>query len=221
MKLVFISDTHNQHDFEVPEGDILVHCGDLTTMGTFSQVLNALTWVAELPFKDRVVIAGNHDFLFQNSQEMGKTAVLQAKGHVKTGQLHYLQDSGIEIEGLRFWGSPWTPRFYDWAFQLGHEHPADKHWDRVPERVDVLITHGPPRGILDMTPRGEAVGDEALFWALRNGDIKPKIHAFGHIHHCGGQVAIRSWPASNPLFVNAAVCDEFYCPTQKPVVVEL
>jgi hypothetical protein len=227
-RLVFVSDTHLQHDFKVPEGDALVHCGDLTPMGTFPQVLNALTWLAAQPHRYKVVVAGNHDFLFERLPEMGRTALVQAREHLALGtELHYLEDSSVNLLGLNFYGSPWTPRFYDWAFQLGSAMPgggagrdAVKHWAKLPEGTDILVTHGPPRGVLDRTPRGDLVGDEALLEAVKR--VRPLIHAFGHIHCNGGQVAVVGPTGAGALLsINAAVCDEFYCPTNPPVVVTL
>jgi len=99
-----------------------------------------------------------------------------------------LNDSGVTIEGIKFWGSPITPFFHDWAF---NRWPAGikPHWDLIPEEVDVLITHGPPFGILDLTTYSkENVGCPILREKIFS--IKPKVHVFGHIHEARGSVEI-------------------------------
>ena len=110
MKLVVISDTHCAEP-ELPDGDILVHCGDLTYNGTDSETKKALTWLATRPHKYKIFIAGNHEMGWRSST----ARYWKLKDHVPP--LIYLHDSGCEIEGIKFWGSPVQPWFYDWAFQ--------------------------------------------------------------------------------------------------------
>lgn len=239
-RVVCISDTHLAHEDEgrrgtmpeIPGGDILVHAGDLTFMGSYEELLRELTWLAGLPHRHKVVIAGNHDWLFQKNPEMAKTALVKAREHLPPGsELIYLQDSEAEVQGLRVWGSPWTPRFYDWAFQLDKrpdstrpfllkpgQKDAETRWRQIPEGLDLLITHGPPLHALDLTPRRDRVGDPALAARLVElGDKGPRVHAFGHIHHCGGSVKV----GKHGISINAALCDENYRPVNQIVVVEL
>lgn len=210
MKVVCISDTHLDHDFVIPSGDLLIHAGDLTSMGTFMEIKNAGEWLASQPHPHKIVIAGNHDFLFEKDQNLARLALGSG--------VTYLQDEGIgiTISGITYsiWGSPWTPRFYDWAFQLGSQKPADKHWGKIPRDLDILVTHGPPFGILDKTPRGDHVGDKDLLYRVRQ--VKPTLHVFGHIHGSHGIVE-----SSAGISVNAATCDEYYNSSQEPIVVEL
>lgn len=211
MRIVCLSDTHLSHNFKVPEGDMLIHAGDLTGMGTFREVKAAAEWLASLPFKHKVVIAGNHDWLFQKDPVFARQTLL-----AYDPQINYLQESGVEIEGLKIWGSPWTPRFFNWAFQLP---PSHDHWDRIPEGTDILVTHGPPKGILDLIPRGEHVGDLLLLSAVER--IAPTLHVFGHIHSAAG---MHHWtPIGDvvPIFVNASICDEMYDPTHPPITIDL
>jgi Icc-related predicted phosphoesterase len=112
-------------------------------------------------------------------------------------------DSGVTIEGIKFWGSPVTPFFHNWAFNR-YENEIGPHWDLIPEGIDVLITHGPPHGILDKTIReGWSVGCKSL--KAKVDQIKPQVHVFGHIHEEMGQVEI-----GGTTFINASVVDERY-----------
>lgn len=205
MRLVFVSDTHNQTRFDVPDGDVLVHCGDFTMNGTAKEIIAFDDWLAALPHKYKVVCAGNHDIGFEDAPEA-------AQRLLKTPI--YLQDSSIEIEGIKFYGSPWTPWFYDFAFNLPPGRALALKWDKIPSDTDVLITHGPPYGIFDLNMHGEHVGDEELLDAVEH--VKPKIHAFGHVHysHDAGKLG-------DTLFVNAAICTDRYDAWQKPAVVDL
>jgi predicted phosphodiesterase len=204
MRLVFISDTHNKTDFVVPDGDVLVHCGDFTMNGSAREIQAFDLWLESLPHRYKIVIAGNHDIGFEEAPEAAQ-ALLRTP--------IYLQDSGIVIEGVRFYGSPWTPWFYDWAFNLPPGMPLSLKWDLISKDVDVLITHGPPYGILDLNMRDEHCGDEALLEAVEQ--IKPKIHAFGHVHYSRGAGHL-----GETLFVNAAICTDRYDAWQKPTVVD-
>lgn len=217
MRIVCVSDTHLAHDFKVPDGDILIHAGDLTGRGTFAEIASAGRWLAGLPHKHKIVIAGNHDFLFQKDINHGKHALGDGFENVE-----YIQDEAIKVAGLTIIGSPWTPRFYDWAFQLDRGRPAGEHWTNIlrrsqaafdPTGVDILITHGPPFGILDKTYRGDHVGDKDLLAMCRR--MQPRLHVFGHIHHSHGAIE-----SSGGMSVNAAVCDEYYDPTQGAVVID-
>ena len=124
---------------------------------------------------------------------------------------HYLDDSGCEIEGIRFWGSPITPEFCNWAFM---REPRDigRHWDAIPDDTDVLITHGPPHGILDQCP--DSVGCEQLLEAVKR--VGPKVHAFGHIHEGHGILE-----KDGTTFVNASIMDGRYRPVNAPIGVEV
>jgi predicted phosphodiesterase len=131
----------------------------------------------------------------------------------------YLQDSEVTIDGLRIWGSPWQPEFYDWAFNLPRGDALKEKWDLIPAGIDILVTHGPPRGKLDMTysyagfPR-----DEVGCWDLARAvaRIKPKVHVFGHIHVGYGVVE-----ENGTTFVNPSSCDDNYDATQDPIVLEI
>lgn len=203
-RLVLLSDTHGRHaELDVPAGDVLVHAGDFTSRGREREVADFGAWLAAQPHPHKVVVAGNHDFLFEREPQRARELL---------GDVVYLQDAGAELAGLSFWGSPWQPWFHDWAFNLERGAPLAAVWSRVPAGVDVLVTHSPPMGVLDRTARGQRVGCEALREALPR--ISPKLHVFGHIHEAYG---VRAGP---PLSVNACNCDLSYEAVQAPVVIE-
>ncbi len=215
MKIVCLSDTHNcNENIEVPAGDILLHAGDATVRGTEYEVENFLSWFSSLPHKKKIFIAGNHDWLYETNNRFAKLITANFK-------IIYLQDSFIEIEGLKIYGSPWQPRFYDWAFNLNRGPELAEKWELIPLDTDILITHGPPNGILDEVPRKywiENTGCEELRKRVETlAEFgKLKVHLFGHIH-CGyGQME-----KFGVKFVNASNCDEDYNPTQPPIVIEI
>ncbi len=208
MRLVILSDTHGYHDaIDVPDGDVLIHAGDLTKRGEPHEIEAIDRWLARLPHRHKIVIAGNHDFLFQDEPSTARSLIKHAR---------YLEDEASEIEGVRFYGSPWTPEFFDWAFMLPRGEPLRRKWEKIPEGVDVLITHGPPHGILDMTVRGEAAGCEAL--AERVAELGPRLHVFGHIHEGYGT---QDAPDGRTRFMNASICTFDYRPKNVAMVFDL
>jgi Icc-related predicted phosphoesterase len=209
MRIVCISDTHLRHGVAIPGGDVLVHAGDLTMTGELAAIAKALSWIARPlhSHKHKLVIAGNHDWLFQKEPSLARSIVPEG--------VTYLQDSGVMIDGLRFWGSPWQPWFMDWAFNLEEYEELAERWRQIPLDTSVLITHGPPYGILDQLPDGRHVGDRALSDRLPS--LKNlKLHVFGHIH-CGYGMQV----THGVTFVNACICDEQYRQSNSPIVVDI
>jgi predicted phosphodiesterase len=205
MRIVCISDTHGLHDrLAVPEGDILVHAGDLSVRGERNEIESFDRWLGTLPHAHKVLIAGNHDFAFQD-EPAARSWITNAL---------YLQDEEATVAGLRFYGSPWQPRFFDWAFNLSRGAELRAVWDKIPSGIDVLVTHGPPAGVLDQTDDGRRVGCADLLEAVQR--VAPRLHVFGHIHEAHGERA-----EGRTLFVNACSCDLRYRPVQPPIVVEL
>ncbi|MDP2877638.1 MAG: metallophosphatase domain-containing protein [Holophaga sp.] len=143
MRLICLSDTHGEQDrFKVPDGDVLIHAGDFSGLGTEREVHKFAKWMKRMPHRWKIVIAGNHDRFFEKQPEM-------ARAYLEPDVI-YLQDSGCQIEGVHFWGSPWQPWFMDWAFNLPRKgEKLREKWNLIPMDTDVLITHGPPHGILD------------------------------------------------------------------------
>jgi len=208
MKLVIISDTHGRHDdVELPEGDILIHCGDVSSRGTKSEIVDFLNWFSLQTHKHKIFIAGNHDFFFEKESEDTIASTIPSN-------VIYLNDSGCTIKGLNIWGSPVQPEFLNWAFNRKPGNDIKKHWDLIPDNTDILITHGPPYEIFDKTKRGSNVGcDELRKTVFR---IKPKIHAFGHIHEGYGY-----YTDKEITFVNASLLNHKYYYTNDPVIIEL
>lgn len=191
----------------VPDGDVLIHAGDSTAMGTARELWEFNACLRALPHKYKIVIAGNHDWLFQKVPDLARSCLDAAM---------YLQDSEVLIEGLRFYGSPWQPEFRQWAFNLPRGAALQEKWDLIPDGIDVLITHGPPRGILDRVRGGEHLGCEALRSAVSH--KQPRLHVFGHIHDSAG---IHKVIGMRTTFVNASICTEAYRPTNLPIVIDL
>jgi len=206
MRLVCLSDTHEQgRRVVVPDGDVLVHAGDLTFRGAPEAIAREAAWLRSLPHPHKVVVAGNHDFAFQQTPVAAR-ALMHG--------LTYLEDEGAHLGGLRFWGSPWQPWFHDWAFNLERGPAIRAKWDLVPAGIDVLVTHGPPLGHGDRVLRGDLVGCADLLDAVRR--TGPRVHVFGHIHEGYGVTEERG-----TRFVNASTCDTQYRPVQGPIVLDV
>jgi Icc-related predicted phosphoesterase len=191
MKIICISDTHNLHkDLKIPDGDILIHAGDMTCVGGIDELKEFNQWLGTLPHRHKIVIAGNHDLYLDHVPSLANLLITNAI---------YLNDSGVEIEGLKIWGSPISPNYQDWAFNRERGEAIRKHWEMIPEDTDILITHCPPFGILDFTDTGKHEGCSDLLEIVQQ-KIKPRLHVFGHIHDAHGQVKI-----GETLFVNASI----------------
>ncbi len=208
MKIICISDTHNLHKHiqNIPDGDLLIHAGDLTRRGSLEDVESFNSWLGELPHKYKVCISGNHDFCFEQRPEEARSLITNA---------HYLQDEEITIGGLKIYGSPWQPWFYNWAFNLRRGEPLREKWEKIPSDIDILITHGPPHGILDRVFTGEKVGCEELLLKLRFFE-NLKLHVFAHIHEARG-----TYEHQGIKMVNASICTLAYKSINEPIVVEL
>jgi Icc-related predicted phosphoesterase len=210
MRIVCISDTHVLHErtpIEVPDGDVLIHSGDGLGGGSLSELVVFSNWLAKLPHRTKIFVPGNHDWPFQEDPERARSKL---PAHVVC-----LIDQETTVEGLRIYGSPWQPEFCDWAFNLPRGHRLREKWNQIPHGIDILITHGPPQGILDQNYHGEHVGCADMREVVLE-RIKPKLHAFGHIHRGHGTSMI-----GRTLFVNASICDEAYRPIQAPIVVDV
>lgn len=205
-RVVCLSDTHGRHaELDVPDGDLLVLAGDVTRRGRPDELADLDAWLARLPHPHKVVIAGNHDFLFETDPPRARSLIRSAT---------YLQDEGVTLCGLRVWGSPWQPAFFDWAFNLPRGDALREVWAAVPDRLDVLVTHTPPRGVLDRTSRGQAVGCDDLLDAVVR--TRPRLHVFGHIHEAAGTLE-----RDGTIFVNASACTLSYVPSNPAIVVDL
>jgi Icc-related predicted phosphoesterase len=173
MKIVAISDTHERHrQVSLPAGDVLVHAGDITMKGSLAALEDFADWIREQHFKYKIVIAGNHDFCFENENADAAAKMLADAG------VTYLCDSSATFEGIEFWGAPWQPWFHSWAFNLSRGSEIAEKWALIPQTTNVLITHGPPYEIADLTFDGVHAGCEEL--ASRIQDLpKLRAHIFG------------------------------------------
>lgn len=231
MKIVCISDTHLQHDFSVPEGDLLIHAGDLTFQGDMPEIARAANWLKAIRvgggFKEAVVIPGNHDWAAEKDPTIMRLLMEEA-GCI------YLDHKPAEVLGLRFFGSGYTPRFFDWALNVDRGPKLAALWAQIPDDTQVLVTHGPPMGRLDEVKRPDGDPDSmaySLTPAVRHimthvgcADLrnritqltKLKLHVFGHIHRPGMERG-----ADGITYVNAAICDERYRAAHAPIIVNL
>ena len=209
--ITFISDTHTKHKHvtgELPGGDILIHCGDISNRGYMNEIKDFLEWFDGIKgYEHKIFIAGNHDFGFQDNPN------LCAKLLQDYPTVTYLEDTSVIIDGIKIYGSPWQPRFYNWAFNVDRGWDIAQKWEKIPQDTDILITHGPLHGILDSTYTGQRVGCEDLYKKVM--EIKPKVHCSGHIHFDHGMKEI-----DGITFINACCLGEDYMYQNGPITLD-
>lgn len=177
--LVLVSDTHGRHErLAIPRCDLLVHAGDYCRRGSRDETERFLRWFDAQPATHKVFVSGNHDFF----SERAKDAMAEL---VATTSAIHLVDETIELAGLRIHGSPVTPYFQGMAWNRKRGAGMAEHYDRIPHGLDLLVTHGPPKGVLDRTFLGLHVGCEVLRTIVP--DRAPRLHVFGHIHEAAGE----------------------------------
>jgi predicted phosphohydrolase len=214
MKIVALSDTHSYHrKVEVPDGDVLIHAGDITWRGELEIIADFSNWLKDLPHKHKICIFGNHELFFRSGPNRGVAIQM-----IENSGATYLENSGIKIDDLNFWGSPATPYFNDWEWNYQRGADIGRIWAQIPDDTNVLITHGPPNGILDKV-RDSSRGPQGCEMLKKRVMELPnlKAHIFGHLHMNGGQT-------TNILgvqFVNAAICDDAYNTSRQPMVINL
>lgn len=205
IKIVVISDTHGKHHkLILPDGDIIIHCGDSTPSGKHSDIEEFLKWYGDLPYDRKILIAGNHDWGFETEPDKYKQEIMDSYG------ITYLNDSGVKYQGLNIWGSPVQPEFCNWAFNRKRTlESIGKHWDKIPKNTDILVTHGPPANILDtVLRRNEAVGCHLLRQKIE--EVRPVLSVFGHIHEARGVLV--DTKGSPITYCNASSLDVKYKP---------
>ena len=211
MRVAAISDTHGRQNWVMPSCDVFVHAGDITGRGSLAETS---TFAARLrdemnsPHGPRhaIIVPGNHDQCF----EMFPTPVRELFGE----NVHVLLDEAVVLDGVRFYGSPWTPPFMRWHF-MADERRLASLFTAMPDVVDVLVTHGPPHGILDPGWQAAHVGSTALAEAVAARKITH--HVFGHLHDAGGQSVQRG----ATTFHNVAACNEQYVLVNQPKVINV
>jgi len=208
MKILHISDTHAFHGFypmDRFEGiNLVIHSGDCSNyMNPYKnkeEVLNFLEWYKNVPVANKIYVAGNHD----TSIEKG----LVTKSDFTDNGIIYLENEGTEIEGLKIWGSPHTPSFGNWAFMKAR-HKLHSVWENIPDDTDILIVHGPPKGIRDLSFNREHVleycGCSALLKRCKK--LNLKLMCFGHIHNSEDvetNQGVSEYANINGIYSNAA-----------------
>lgn len=208
MRLCLISDTHMRHEqLVMPKADVLIHAGDFTRRGRTDEADAFMRWFESQP-GEKVLVAGNHDHCTEYKPEEMRA---RAARHGVT----YLVDEEATVNGLRIFGSPITPAFMSGAWNRVRGAEIRASWERIPMGLDVLITHGPPKGMRDKTFFGSHVGCDDLTEIVRA--RPPRLHVFGHIHEDAGEARMNGIPTR---FVNAASA-KLPFGIRQPVVVEL
>lgn len=218
MKILHLSDTHGFHESITDlikemilehEPEVIVHSGDFMRHAMksidFEEFLN---WFRKLDVKHKILVPGNHDIFceaFENDYDLRRSVVPDS--------VLFLINEEVVIDGVKFWGSPYTPEFFDWGFQLYGADGWDL-WAKIPDDTDVLITHGPQLGVLDKLPDGLNVG--CPFLAQRIDELKIKAHLVGHIH---GAYGIHQ--SNDYVSLNSAILNDDYKPVNKPQLVEI
>lgn len=223
MKCVCISDTHNRQwesKLVIPDGDVLIHAGDMTIMGTPGELVSVANWFEKIRdrFSAIVFTPGNHDLLFEDDLPRAM------KFFEKMNNVHCLINQQIVINGMKFWGTPFTKRFRDWGFNVDPDK-LSPYWEMIPSDTDVLITHQPPYGTGDYIsyesapgiPRRknkEHLGCSELKRKVEQ--LQPRLHVYGHIHSGAG-----TYRHGRTVMVNASVLNEQYSLVNEPTVVEI
>ena len=227
MKLVatigFLSDTHGKHKavedrFGIPQCDILVHAGDFTMLGGQKESMDFLEWFAALDVPYKVLVAGNHDIWFDSGGEkferlfsFGEITDRDSRSFIPEGII-YLENEAAVVKGIKFYGTPIQPQFKNWAFNVERDESRQAAFEMIPEDTQILVTHCPPRGVLDTNIKGENCGDKEL--ALRIINLPNlKMNVFGHIHESRG-VDIKG----GITYINATNVNRSYHPIHKPYV---
>lgn len=222
LKIVHVSDTHMSHwQLKMPDGDILVHTGDISGVTNMRELIDVNNWFSSLQGKYREIffVPGNHDGQFEHVD-----AAAMVLSHATV-----LFDKEVTFDGYKIYGSPWTTTFYDWYFTKDRDK-IGQYWDAIPEDVDILLTHQPPFNILDRayeyisnkrnqedTKIIKHVGCHELRKHCMTRLKKLKVHCFGHLHMDGG----KTQEENGIIFSNGAVLNDYYYMTQGANVIEI
>jgi calcineurin-like phosphoesterase family protein len=220
----------------IPNGDVLIHAGDLSDVGERNQIEGFVKWFKEQPHTHKIFIAGNHDRSFdpkfnkepnpywdiETASKFNTTKPFWLQDLLKSLEgtnVHYLEDSGVTIDGVKFWGSPWTPWFHGdhWAFNKQRGAELKEVWNQIPFDADVVVSHGGAArtGMLNVTADYLEVGCEDLKSVISKLP-NLKLHVHGHIHEGGGY-----FQNGNVLHLNASVVNERYNVVRDPIEINL
>ena len=241
MRITHISDTHNKHkqlNGKLPGGDLLIHSGDITSIGRKSEVENFVKWFNGIDnYTHKIFIAGNHDLSFQSERLFCDKSeyfdMVVYEGNISDGKpnwldelipsklnpnVFYLEDSFVILDDIKIWGSPYTPSFgYGWAFNADRGHDINKIWSGIPDDTDIVITHGPIYGYCDRTSNTNTnVGCADLYHRLH--EVKPHLHFSGHIHEAYGYGTIPYKDESGDIYAfNGCSCNLRYEVMNAPI----
>lgn len=221
MKLLCTSDFHGSlpDPDTLPEADVLIVAGDLGPVHDHSDSVHRewyrvqfSWWIEKVPARYVITTAGNHDLY------LAKPGGRKLISYLGRGKHFHLQDESCVIDGVKFYGTPWTPRFGSWQFMKNDEALANK-WAAIPEDTDVLIVHGPPYGYVDTTDfyvkTPTSVGSKTLReWVHTH---KPKLVVCGHIHEAHGTTQT----FNGTVIANVSYVDSYYVPTNPPAIFEV
>lgn len=207
VSITMISDTHLRHrELDMPEGDILIHCGDMFNLGTADKtaISEIDEWFGRQKFDQILCVGGNHDHLLQHALGYRPQPFQNAR---------YLQDASYSYAGLKIYGSPWVP---DLPFHAFHRDRVDlaKAWAKIPGDTDILVTHTPPLGTLDKSSRGHSYGCKTLAKQLKR--VSPRVHCFGHVHAGAGTMTTRE-----TLYINASSIESGSNRMLAPITIDL
>ncbi len=233
LRIVHISDTHGAKfhtKLEIPECDVLIHSGDIGGRTSVIEVHEFLTWFEKQPAKKKIFVAGNHDICLdykratKHTDSVARVLALQAHYSsnelIKNYDISYLEDSAITYNGIKFYGSPYSPSFHKehWAFNADRGEEISKIWAKIPSDTNVLITHTPVYGIQDeieekykrYLDEDEHVGCKDLLGVIKKRLLELKLHCSGHIHDNYGCVLKSVSATRRVLFSNGAVINNSY-----------
>uniref|UniRef100_A0A914EGT4 Calcineurin-like phosphoesterase domain-containing protein n=1 Tax=Acrobeloides nanus TaxID=290746 RepID=A0A914EGT4_9BILA len=227
VRFVCISDTHGKLEEllpHIPNGDILVHCGDFTNLGDRHELEEFNEKIGKLPHPHKIVIAGNHELGFDDSEDLSQRNIFMKdhgthEGYKLLTNCTVIQDQMIEINGIKIYGTSWHP-LENFAYYRPRGEPLLEKWNLIPDSIDVLLTHTPPLGHGDLVLRWIAqvhfrVGDVDLLNTIEN-RVKPKFHVFGHIHEDPGVTT-----NGVTTFINASICSHDLKVVNPPILFDV
>lgn len=203
--------------YPVPDGDVLVHAGDLTNTGKYVELLHVVDWMKNLPHEHKLIVCGNHELEVSGDTQLVKD-IFEKDG------IRVIHDEVVDIDGVKFYGQPRTPEFFDWGWMYRRGFEANQIWSGLPEGIDVVVCHGPPFGYGDVCPdyTNRHKGTSASLvhvgcaeQAQRLSEVKPSFVVCGHVHFSYGPHAT-PW---GTVVVNSSICTERYEPSNRPPVI--
>lgn len=207
MNIIAISDTHG-YEPVLPDGDVLIHAGDICSYGTEREFLDGIDWISSQNHTRKIYCPGNHDIFVQNN-------FVLCRDRCDDVGIDLVSSGTVSIDGIKIQCHSWTPEFCNWAYMMPRNKLKD-YWRNNLTASDILVTHGPPAGIYDAV-NGVPAGCSWLWKSLPR--VKPKIHVFGHIHEGHGGRKVKKWDdGSETFFANICYLDEKYWPHGDPIL---